>query len=120
MVYAGSILKVTDNTGARFARCIRVLGKAVGFPGDRIIVSIRAVVSGSAKVQKGEIYNGVIVRSRKGLIRECGLKVNFDDNAIVLLDKKGTPVGSRVLGPVAREVRDKGFKRVVALAMVTI
>ena len=59
-------------------------------------------------------------RSKKGAVRECGSLVTFDDNAVVLVDKKGVPVGSRVLGPVAREVRDRGFKRIVSLAMVTI
>lgn len=122
MVCAGSILKVTDNTGARFARCIKVLGKTTGVPGDTLIVSIRGVVSGTerAKIKKGEIHSGVLVRSRKRVMRECGSSVLFDDNAVVLVDKKGVPIGSRVLGPIAREVRDKGYKRIVALAMVTI
>ena len=119
---AGSIVKVTDNTGARLARCIRVLGKTFGTPGDTVIVSVRSVVSSAerVKVKKGEIFSAVLVRSRKGAMRECGSYVSFDDNAVVLVDKKGVPVGSRVLGPIAREVRDKGYKRIVSLAMVTI
>lgn len=122
MICAGSILKVTDNTGAKYVRCIRVLGKKFGVPGDSLVVSIREVLSGvdKVKVKKGEVHNAVLVRSKKEVVRSCGGFVSFSDNAVVLVDKKGLPVGSRVLGPVAREVRVKGFKRVVALAMVTI
>jgi len=122
MVCAGSILKVTDNTGAKIVRCIRVLGKKFGEPGDRLVVSVREVYGGveKIKVKKGEVYNAVLVRSKKEVGRHCGSFISFSDNAVVLVDKKGLPVGSRVLGPVAREVRVKGYKRVVALAMVTV
>ena len=122
MVCAGSIIRVTDNTGARLARCIRVLGKWFGIPGDMLVVSIRGVVSETDKVRfkKGDIFHGVLVRSRKRVMRECGSSVLFNDNAVVLVDKKGVPLGSRVMGPIAWEVRDKGYKRIVALAMVTI
>lgn len=122
MICAGSILKVTDNTGAKYVRCIRVLGKKFGEPGDSIVVSVREIMGGvdKIKVKKGEVHNAVLVRTKKEVRRSCGSFVKFSDNAAVLIDKKGLPVGSRVLGPVAREVRVKGFKRVVALAMVTI
>jgi large subunit ribosomal protein L14 len=122
MVCAESMLKVADNSGARFAKCIRVLGKKFAGVGDKVIVSIRAV-SGSierTKVGKGEVHEGIIVRTRKGLIRSCGSWARFDDNAIVLINKKGVPLGTRVLGPIGREVREKGYQQIVSLSRITI
>jgi large subunit ribosomal protein L14 len=119
MVCAGSYLKVADNSGGKLAKCIGVFRKKFATPGDFVVVSIRSVVS-SLKVSKGEVHYGVIVRSRKAQVRKCGSWVRFDDNAVVLVNKKGEPIGSRVLGPVAREVRERGYKKIVSLSMITI
>lgn len=119
MVCANSYLRVADNSGAKLAKCIGVFGKKFAFPGDFVVVSIRSVVS-NQKVSKGEIHYGVIVRSKKGKVRQCGSWVRFDDNAVVLVNKKGEPMGTRVLGPIAREVRERGYKKIVSLSMLTI
>lgn len=122
MVCSESMLKVADNSGARFARCIRVLGKKFASVGDRVVVSIRSV-SGNAdwiKVAKGEVHEGIIVRTRKGIIRTSGSWARFDDNAVVLITKKGVPMGTRVLGPIGREVREQGYQQIVSLSQIAI
>jgi large subunit ribosomal protein L14 len=121
MLSVGSLVKVSDNSGGKIAKCIRVLGKDFGYSGDLVIVSIREVLPGTrSKVEKGEVHAAVVVRTKKGRIRDCGSWVSFDDNAVVLVSKKGQPIGSRVLGPIAREVREAGYKKIVSLAMLTI
>jgi large subunit ribosomal protein L14 len=119
MIQQESRLTVADNTGAREIECIRVLGgsrRRYGFVGDIIIASVKQA-SPTASVRKGEIVRAVIVRTRKEIGRTDGSTIRFDDNAAVILDALTTsPRGTRIFGPVARELRNKGFMRIVSLA----
>lgn len=111
-------LVVADNSGAKTARCIKVLGGSkhmITGIGEIIVVSITSVIPGS-KVKKGSVAKGVIVRTRNKITRADGSFVQFDDNALVLVDKDGEPLATRVFGPVAREVRQKNFLKIASLA----
>lgn len=118
MIQMQSILKVADNTGARSIMCIKVLGgskrKYAGI-GDIIKVSIKDATP-RGRVKKGEIYNAVIVRTAKGVRRVDGSLLKFDDNAAVLLNNKYEPIGTRIFGPVTRELRNARFMKIVSLA----
>ena len=118
MIQPQTRLKVVDNSGAKKAMCIKVLGgskrKYAGI-GDTIVVSVKEAAP-NGKVKKGEVMHAVVVRTKKAVGREDGSYIRFDDNAAVLLNKQGQPVGNRVFGPVARELRRKDFMKVVALA----
>jgi len=113
-----SRLKVADNTGAREILCIRVLGgsrRRYGGVGDIIVATVKqAIPSGS--VRKGEVVKAVIVRTAKEYGRPDGSHIKFDENAAVLVDEHKNPRGTRIFGPVARELRDKGFMKIVSLA----
>lgn len=118
MIQQESNLVVADNSGAKVVRCIRVLGgsnRRYGSVGDVIVVSVKSAVPHSG-VKKGEVYRAVIVRTRKEIRRKDGTYVRFDDNAVVLLTPAGEPRGTRVFGPVARELREKNFMKIVSLA----
>lgn len=119
MIQHRSILKSADNTGARRIQCIRVLGgykKRYARVGDIVTVAIKQALPHSS-VKKGEVAHGVVVRTRKETRRKDGTYIRFDDNAIVLIDKKNKePRGSRIFGPVARELRAKGFTKIISLA----
>jgi large subunit ribosomal protein L14 len=118
MIQMQTSLAVADNSGAKSARCIKVLGGSkhmITSVGDIIVVSITSVIPGS-KVKKGEVAKGVIVRTKSKTVRPDGSFIVFDDNAIVLVDKDGEPIATRVFGPVAREVRQKNFFKIVSLA----
>ena len=109
---------VADNSGAKTAKCIKVLGGSdhmISHIGDTIVLSITSVIPGS-KVKKGSVAKGVIVRTRSKIVRSDGSFVKFDDNAVVLIDKDGEPLATRVFGPVAREVRQKNFLKIASLA----
>lgn len=111
-------LVVADNSGAKTARCIKVLGGSnhmITDIGDIIVLSITSVIPGS-KVKKGSVAKGVIVRTKNKIVRNDGSFVKFDDNAVVLVDKDGEPIATRVFGPVAREVRQKNFLKIASLA----
>jgi large subunit ribosomal protein L14 len=110
-------LTVADNTGAKIVECIRVLkGDAkYGRVGDIIVASVKDAIPNSP-IEKGSVVKAVIVRTRAPIRRPDGTWVRFDDNAVVILDQQGAPRGSRVFGPVARELRDKGFTRIISLA----
>ena len=111
-------LVVADNSGAKTARCIKVLGGTDHFithVGDVIIVSITSVVPNS-KVKKGQVARAVIIRTRNRIKRKDGSSIAFDDNAVVLVDKEGEPIGSRVFGPASREVRANNFLKIASLA----
>lgn len=112
-------LVVADNSGAKTARCIKVLGGShhmiSSAIGDIIVVSITSVTPGS-KVKKGQVAKGVVVRTRNKTVRPDGSFIVFGDNAIVLVDKDGEPLATRVFGPVAREVRQRNFLKIVSLA----
>lgn len=118
MIQLRSILDVADNTGARRASMIGVLNKKGGFiakVGDVINVNIKESIPGAA-VKKGEKARAVVVRSRHAIRRADGSLLRFDRNAVVIIDDKGNPRGTRVFGPVARELRDKNFNKIISLA----
>lgn len=118
MIQSESMLDVADNSGARKVMCIKVLGgshRRYARVGDVIKVSVKeAIPRGRAK--KGDIYNAVVVRTRKGIRRRDGSLIKFDDNAAVLLNTNLEPVGTRIFGPVTRELRGDRFMRIISLA----
>ena len=118
MVQMESYLKVADNTGAKEIHCIRVLGgskRKYGNIGDVIVASVRKVNPGGT-VKKGEVVKAVIVRSKRGVRREDGSYVRFDENAAVIIKEDKNPRGTRIFGPVARELREKDFMKILSLA----
>ena len=118
MIQEESYLKVADNTGAKEIKCIRVLGgskRKYGNIGDVIVASVRKSTPGG-QVKKGEVVKAVIVRSAKGVRRADGTYVRFDDNAAVLIKDDKNPRGTRIFGPVARELRDKDYMKILSLA----
>ena len=118
MIQQESYLKVADNTGAKEIKCIRVLGgskRKYGNIGDVIVASVRKSTPGG-QVKKGEVVKAVIVRSAKGVRRADGTYVRFDDNAAVLIKDDKNPRGTRIFGPVARELRDKDYLKILSLA----
>ncbi|MGN0795450.1 MAG: 50S ribosomal protein L14 [Christensenellales bacterium] len=119
MIQPQTILKVADNSGAKEIMCIRVLGgsfRRSGNIGDTIVASVKAAIPGGGKVKKGDVVKAVIVRSHYGVRREDGSHIKFDDNAAVIIDNQKQPVGSRVFGPIARELREKNFDKICSLA----
>jgi large subunit ribosomal protein L14 len=118
MVQENTRLNVADNSGAKKVMCIRVLGgsgKKYGTIGDVIVVSVKSAIP-NAPVKKGDVSKAVIVRTKKEIRRKDGTYIRFDENAAVLLDNQGEPRGTRIFGPVARELRDKEFMKIVSLA----
>ena len=118
MIQQETFLKVADNTGAKEIKCIRVLGgssRKYGNIGDVIVASVRKATPGGT-VKKGEVVKAVIVRSAKGVRREDGTYVRFDENAAVLIKDDKNPSGTRIFGPVARELREKDFLKILSLA----
>ncbi len=118
MIQQESRLAVADNSGAKEVLCIRVLGgsgRRYARIGDRIIVTVKSAMPGSA-VKKGEVSTAVVVRTKKELRRKDGSYIRFDENAAVLLNPQNEPRGTRIFGPVARELREKRFMRIVSLA----
>ena len=118
MIQQESYLRVADNTGAKEIKCIRVLGgpkRKYGNIGDVIVASVRKSTPGG-QVKKGEVVRAVIVRSAKGVRRADGTYVRFDDNAAVLIKDDKNPRGTRIFGPVARELRDKDYMKILSLA----
>jgi large subunit ribosomal protein L14 len=118
MIQSESTLQVADNSGARKVRCIRVLGgskRKYASIGDIIVVAVQEA-SPNARVKKGEVRRAVIVRTKKGVGRRDGSHIRFDENAAVLIDNNKEVVGTRIFGPVARELRARGFMKIVSLA----
>ena len=118
MIQAESYLKVADNTGAKEIKTIRVLGgskRKYGNIGDVIVASVRKAAPGGS-VKKGDVVKAVIVRSASGVRRADGTYVRFDENAAVLIKEDGNPTGTRIFGPVARELRDKDYMKILSLA----
>ena len=118
MIQMESYLKVADNTGAKEIHCIRVLGgskRKFGNIGDVIVASVRKATPGGT-VKKGEVVKAVIVRTKRGLRREDGTYVRFDENAAVIIKEDKNPRGTRIFGPVARELREKDFMKILSLA----
>ena len=120
MVQQQSRLKVADNTGARELMCIRCLGgshRKYAEIGDIIIASVKSATPGGV-VKKGEVVKAVVVRSKKGARRPDGSYVKFDENAAVIIREDGTPKGTRIFGPVARELRDKNYLKILSLKLI--
>ena len=118
MIQQQTMLTISDNSGARRAMCIKVLGgtrRRYGSIGDIIVVAVKDALPGAA-VKKGEVARAVIVRTRKEIRRKDGSYIRFDQNAAVLIDKEKEPRGTRIFGPVARELREKEFMKIVSLA----
>lgn len=118
MIQMQSILEVADNSGAKKVMCIKVLGGShhmVAKLGDVIVVSVKEAIPGG-KVKKGDVYKGVIVRTKTGVVRPDGSTIKFDKNALVILNKQDEPIGTRVFGPVTRELRAKKYVRIMSLA----
>ena len=118
MIQVESYLKVADNTGAKEIHCIRVLGgskRKYGNIGDVIVASVRKATPGGT-VKKGEVVKAAIVRTKRGVRREDGTYVRFDENAAVIIKEDRNPRGTRIFGPVARELRDKDFMKILSLA----
>ena len=118
MIQMESYLKVADNTGAKEIHCIRVLGgskRKYGNIGDIIVASVRKAAPGGT-VKKGDVVKAVIVRSKRGIRREDGTYVRFDENAAVIIKEDKNPRGTRIFGPVARELREKDFMKILSLA----
>ena len=118
MIQQQTILKVADNSGAKESLCIRVMGgsfRRYGNIGDVIIASVKKATPGGA-VKKGDVVKAVIVRSVNGVKRPDGSKIRFDENAAVIIRDDKTPRGTRIFGPVARELRDKDYMKILSLA----
>lgn len=118
MIQMETLLNVADNSGAKTAKCIKVLGgskRMTSNVGDVIVLAVQSIIPG-AKVKKGEVVRGVIVRTKKEVRRADGSTIRFDDNAVVLISKDGMPIGTRVSGPIARELRAGNFMKILSLA----
>ena len=118
MIQMQSYMKVADNTGAKELMCIRVLGgtrRRYANIGDVVVASVKKATPGGV-VKKGDVVKAVIVRSKKGLRREDGTYIRFDENAAVIIRDDKNPKGTRILGPVARELRDKDYMKILSLA----
>ena len=118
MIQMQSALKVADNSGAKKVTCIKVLGGSnhmIAGCGDVIVVSIKTALP-NGKIKKGEVHRALIVRSKKGVRRADGSTIQFDSNSVVLVNKQNEPIATRVFGPVPRELRSKGFMKIISLA----
>ena len=118
MIQSETRLKVADNSGAKEIKCIKVMGGSFvrsGNIGDVIVASVKSATP-NGTVKKGQVVKAVIVRTSKGLMRADGSHIKFDDNAAVIIDNQKQPVGTRIFGPIARELRDKDYMKIISLA----
>ena len=118
MIQQETRLRVADNTGAKEILCFKVLGgskKKYARIGDQIVVSVKKAIPGGM-VKKGEVHRAVVVRTKKEINRKDGSRIRFDENAAVLLNSSGEPRGTRIFGPVTRELRDTGYMRIISMA----
>lgn len=115
MIQPQSYLNVADNSGARKLMCIRVLGSGSGNIGDTVIAVVKDAMP-NMPTKKSDIVRAVIVRTKKGIRRPNGMYIKFDDNAVVVVNKEGNLKGTRVFGPIARELRDRNFTKIISLA----
>ncbi len=118
MIQVQTELNVADNTGAKIVECIKVLGgskQRYASIGDLIVISVKEAIP-NGKVKKGSVHRAVIVRTKKAIYRNDGSAVKFDNNAVVITDEKGEPIGTRIFGPVTRELRTKGQTKIISLA----
>ncbi|MBN8827090.1 MAG: 50S ribosomal protein L14 [Sphingobacteriia bacterium] len=119
MIQMKTRLVVADNSGAKQVQCIKVLGgslRKIATVGDIIVVSVKEAIPNS-RVKKGEVHKAVVVRTKKEIKRADGSAIRFDENAAVLINKQGEPMGTRIFGPVARELRAKKFMKIISLAL---
>ena len=118
MIQVQTELNVADNTGAKIVECIKVLGgskRRYASVGDLIVIAVKDAIP-NGKVKKGSVHRAVVVRTKKAIYRNDGSTVKFDSNAVVITDDKGEPIGTRIFGPVTRELRSKGQTKIVSLA----
>ncbi|MBF0283008.1 MAG: 50S ribosomal protein L14 [Magnetococcales bacterium] len=118
MIQVNTMLDVADNSGAKKVECIKVLGgskRRYAFVGDVIIVAIKAAIP-RGKVKKGDVARAVVVRTKKEISRDDGTYIRFDGNAAVLISKVGEPIGTRIFGPVTRELRARNYMKIISLA----
>jgi len=118
MIQVQTELTVADNTGAKIVECIKVLGgskRRYAGIGDSIVVSVKEAIP-NGKVKKGTVHRAVIVRTKKEIFRNDGSNLKFDNNAVVITDEKGEPLGTRIFGPVTRELRSRGQTKIISLA----
>jgi len=118
MIQAETMLNVADNSGARKVACIKVLGgtnRRYARIGDVIVVAVKEALPGG-RVKKGDVQRAVVVRTKKEFKRPDGSAIRFDENAAVLINRQGEPIGTRIFGPVTRELRSKGFMKIISLA----
>ena len=118
MIQVQTELNVADNTGAKIVECIKVLGgskRRYASVGDLVVISVKDAIP-NGKVKKGSVHKAVVVRTKKAIYRNDGSSVKFDSNAVVITDEKGEPIGTRIFGPVTRELRAKGQTKIVSLA----
>ena len=118
MIQQETRLRVADNTGAKEILCFKVLGgsrRKYASIGDQIVITVKKALPGRM-VKKGEVHRAVVVRTKKEVSRKDGSRIRFDENAAVLLNSAGEPRGTRIFGPVARELRDSGFMRIISMA----
>ena len=118
MIQQETMLTVADNSGAKQAKCFRVLGgskRRYAYLGDVVVCAVKQAIPGGT-VKKGDVVKGVVVRTRKEQRRRDGSYIRFDENAVVLINDKHEPIGTRIFGPVARELREKRFMKIVSLA----
>ncbi len=118
MIQVQTELTVADNTGAKVVECIKVLGgskRRYAGIGDNIVVSVKEAIP-NGKVKKGTVHRAVVVRTKKEIFRNDGSNLKFDNNAVVITDEKGEPIGTRIFGPVTRELRSRGQTKIISLA----
>ena len=118
MIQVQTELNVADNTGARIVECIKVLGgskRRTASVGDKIVVSVKDAIP-NGKVKKGSVHRAIVVRTKYAILRNDGSKVRFDNNAAVIIDEKDEPLGTRIFGPVTKELRAKGQTKIISLA----
>ena len=118
MIQVQTELNVADNTGARIVECIKVLGgskRRTASVGDKIVVSVKDAIP-NGKVKKGSVHRAIVVRTKYAVLRNDGSKVRFDNNAAVIIDEKEEPLGTRIFGPVTKELRAKGQTKIISLA----
>ena len=118
MIQQETRLRVADNTGAKEVLCFKVLGgskRKDASIGDKIVITVKKAIPGGM-VKKGEVHRAVVVRTSKEVARKDGSRIRFDENAAVLLNSAGEPRGTRIFGPVARELRESGFMRIISMA----
>jgi len=118
MIQVQTELNVADNTGAKIVECIKVLGgskRRYASIGDSIVISVKDAIP-NGKIKKGTVHKAVVVRTKQSIYRNDGSSVKFDNNAVVITDEKGEPIGTRIFGPVTRELRVKGQTKIISLA----